>query len=100
MADRGHSGKAYQDCRRYVLERFDSCCRCGGQVDKELSGRHPWGPTLDLLVPWSRGGTMTRDNSGLAHSRCNAAYRDGRHLRVRVTQSVVTRGRYAPSGSC
>jgi hypothetical protein len=100
MADRGHSGPAYQDCRRYVLDTMDTCCRCGGTVDKGLSGRHPWGPTLDLIVPWSRGGTMTRDNSALSHNRCNSAYRDGRQLRVRVTQGGVSRGRYAPSGSC
>src|SRR6185369_12503198 len=59
MADRGHQGKAYEDCRAYVLATFDDCLRCGLPVDKELSGRHLWGPTLDLIVPWSKGGPMT-----------------------------------------
>lgn len=101
MADRGHSGAAYQECRRYVMgPGFETCLRCGQFVDKTLSGRHPWGPSLDLIVPHKRGGLMELGNSALSHMRCNAAYRDGRRLRVRVTQSAVTRGRYAPSGSC
>ena len=100
MADRGHQGKAYEDCRRYVLATFDDCCRCWLPVDKRLSGRHPWGPTLDLIVPWSKGGPMTRENSGLAHNRCNAGYRDGRRLRPLTTQRVARRGRYQPSGTC
>jgi hypothetical protein len=100
MADRGHQGKAYEDCRRYVLAEYDSCFRCGLPVDKELSGRHLWGPTLDLIVPHSKGGPMTRGNSALSHNRCNAGYRDGRRLRPLTTVRVVRRGRYSPSGSC
>lgn len=102
MADRGHQGKAYEDCRRYVMGPMVEpvCIRCGRMVDRSLSGRHLWGPTLDLIVPWSKGGPMTRQNSGLSHNRCNAGYRDGRRLRPVATQRVMTRGRYRPSGTC
>lgn len=100
MADRGHQGKDYEACRRYVLATFDTCLRCGLPVDKALSGRHVWGPTLDLIVPWSKGGPMTRENSALSHNRCNGGYRDGRRLRPLTTQRVIRHGQYSPSGSC
>jgi hypothetical protein len=93
MADRGHQGKAYEACRAYAIAEFDTCLRCGHGVDKLLSGRHPWGPTLDLVVPWSKGGTMTPANSRLSHNRCNSAYRDGRKLRG----LVAPRTRYSAS---
>jgi len=93
MADRGHQGKDYQTCRAYALEHFDSCLRCGLPVDKLLSGRHLWGPTLDLITPWAKGGTMTLGNSRLSHNRCNAAYRDGRTLRA----LTAPRSRYSAS---
>lgn len=93
MADRGHQGKDYQTCRAYALEHFDDCLRCGRPVDKQLSGRHRFGPTLDLITPWSKGGRMTIDNSALSHNCCNAGYRDGRRLR-----SVVRpKARYSAS---
>jgi hypothetical protein len=93
MADRGHQGKQYQLCRAYALEHYDACFRCGLSVDKLLPGRHRFGPSLDLALPWSRGGQITIENSRLSHMRCNAGYRDGRKLRVVVTP----RARYSPS---
>ena len=106
MADRGHSGTAYRLCREWVLsaeyeaQHGPGCVRCGAFVDKQLSGRHPWGPTLDMVRPWSKGGQMVIANSALSHNRCNAGYRDGRKLRPVTTARVVRRGRYIPSGSC
>lgn len=106
MADRGHSGADYQRCRdwirsaEYEAEFGTGCYRCGYDVDMTLSGRHPWGPTLDLIIPWSKGGTMTRANSARSHNRCNAGYRDGRRLRPITTQRVIRHGGYAPSGTC
>lgn len=97
MADRGHQGRAYEACRAYAMATFEDCLRCGRAVDKTLSGRHRWGPTLDLIVPWSRGGTMTLGNSALSHNYCNSGYRDGRSLRAPSTKRVRTRVRYAPS---
>lgn len=95
MANRGHQGKEYETCRRYALERYDDCLRCGLPVDKLLSGRHRFGPTLDLIRPWSKGGRMTLDNSALSHNCCNSAYRDGRKLRARTT----VRSRFSASRS-
>jgi hypothetical protein len=93
MADRGHTGHAYRQLRDWVLATFDDCLRCYLPVDKTLPGTHPWGPTLDLVLPYARGGQLTRENSRLSHNRCNCGYRDGRRLRPLPTQ----RGRYAPS---
>jgi hypothetical protein len=96
VADRGHQGKDYRACRSYALERYDNCLRCGRPGDKLLAGRHAWGPTLDLIRPWAKGGQMTIENSALSHNRCNAGYRDGRKLRATTTR----RGRYSASGTC
>lgn len=49
------------------------CQLCGGQVLESLSGMHPDGPTVDHIVPLSRGGWDGWDNVQLAHRRCNLA---------------------------
>lgn len=49
------------------------CALCGGQVLESLSGMHPDGPTVDHIVPLSRGGWDGWDNVQLAHRRCNVA---------------------------
>jgi 5-methylcytosine-specific restriction endonuclease McrA len=55
---------------------FDKCgwrCHiCGTDVDRTLSGRHPMGPTIDHLVPLSKGGKDCYENVALAHLSCNA----------------------------
>jgi 5-methylcytosine-specific restriction endonuclease McrA len=47
------------------------CHLCGRRVDMSLSGRHPWGPTADHLIPASHGGGDEPQNVAPAHSRCN-----------------------------
>lgn len=49
------------------------CQLCGGRVLESLSGMHPDGPTVDHIVPLSRGGWDGWDNVQLAHRRCNVA---------------------------
>lgn len=98
MARVGLSGRPYVRLRAWVMATYSDCYRCGGPVDKTLPGRHPWGPSLEHKVPRSKGGDpLSRDNAALSHLHCNVAYRDGRRIRVRTTQSARTLGRYAPS---
>jgi HNH endonuclease len=52
------------------------CWLCGEAVDPTATG--PWQPTVDHLVPRSRGGSNDAVNLRLAHRRCNN--RRGSHL--------------------
>ncbi len=45
------------------------CWLCGEAVDPTATG--PWQPTVDHLVPRSRGGSSDAANLRLAHRRCN-----------------------------
>lgn len=56
-----------------VFGRDDWRCHlCGGRIDKRLSGRHRWGPTIDHLVPISEGGEHSYANVAAAHRSCNS----------------------------
>lgn len=49
------------------------CQICHHRVDSGLSGRHKVGPTLDHIVPLSKGGPHSYANSQLAHRSCNSS---------------------------
>lgn len=58
--------------RLVVFERDGWICHlCTEPVDRTLSGRDRLGPTLDHVVPLSRGGEHSYANVKLAHRRCN-----------------------------
>ena len=89
---RGQRPKRCPDCRvddrqwipaatrRAVYERDGwSCQICHEGVDGELiGGPSEWRPSIDHVVPRSRGGTDDFDNLRLAHFWCNAVLNDGR----------------------
>jgi hypothetical protein len=54
------------------------CWLCEGPIDPDAPTRSPASPTVDHVVPRSRGGTSDPDNLRLAHRRCNGAR--GHHL--------------------
>jgi predicted nucleic acid-binding Zn ribbon protein len=55
-----------------IAERDGVLCRiCQGVVDMSLSGNHKWGPTIEHLIPVSKGGTNDHENLALAHRHCN-----------------------------
>ena len=55
-----------------IYKRDDwKCGICGFRVDKKLKYPHPLSPSLDHIVPLSKGGAHTKDNVQLAHLRCN-----------------------------
>ena len=54
----------------YKRDRW-KCGICGLRVNTKLKHPHPYSPSLDHIVPLSRGGTHTKDNVQLAHLRCN-----------------------------
>jgi|SRR5665213_20476 len=55
-----------------VIDRDgDACYLCGLRVDFEVSAPDPSSASLDHMMPLSRGGDHTLDNSGLTHLGCN-----------------------------
>jgi len=57
-----------------IAERDGNRCHlCDRKVDMGLSGDHKHGPTIDHLVPISKGGADVESNVALAHRSCNCA---------------------------
>lgn len=54
-----------------ALRDAGRCQLCHGLVDMELKHPDPWSPTIDHVLPLSRGGDDTRANVWLAHRLCN-----------------------------
>lgn len=61
------------------------CNICGRRVDLTLSGMAKWGPTIDHLIPVSRGGTNDPDNLALAHRHCNVSRSNRNHAQLLLT---------------
>lgn len=63
---------------RYTLAEIGDrdgwrCHLCSRRVNRLLAGTHQRGPTIDHLVPISRGGMDEPRNVALAHRQCNSA---------------------------
>lgn len=54
----------------YKRDRW-KCGICGLRVNTKLKHPHPYSPSLDHIIPLSRGGSHTPENVQLAHLRCN-----------------------------
>lgn len=60
--------------RSEIAERDHWKCQlCGDPVDKAVVWPDPFSPSLDHIVPLSKGGAHDPDNVQLAHLRCNVA---------------------------
>lgn len=58
---------------RMVVERDRGECQlCGTPVDFDAPGRSRWAPSIDHIVPLSRGGEHSYANVQLAHFGCNS----------------------------
>lgn len=53
------------------LAHGETCYLCSRRVNFKLSWPHPDSPSLDHVVPISRGGTHTLDNVAFVHLVCN-----------------------------
>lgn len=63
--------------RREIFERDNWVCQiCGDLTDRGARGASPSAPTLDHVVPISRGGGHTRENVQCAHFHCNVVKSD------------------------
>lgn len=56
----------------YIFSRDKWLCHlCGKRVDSRLNGNDPMGPTVDHVLPLSKGGEHSNANVALAHRLCN-----------------------------
>lgn len=53
------------------LRSGDDCYICGSPIDFELKHPDPMCPSLDHIMPVSKGGSHTLDNVAMTHLRCN-----------------------------
>jgi hypothetical protein len=81
--------------QRLAMAREDDepCCRCGGQIHYELSGNHPFGPTIDHLDPLVMGHSeiVPLDRLAPSHQRCNASH-GGKQIAALVAEGKRSLG--------
>ena len=67
----GHRG-AFEKARAKILATRDTCGICGKPVDFSYKYPHPLSPTVDHIIPVSKGGHPSDiSNLQLAHRCCN-----------------------------
>lgn len=73
----GEHRTAFEKNRARVLASQDICGICGKPVDKSIKYPHPFSPTVDHIIPLSKGGHPSDiSNLQLAHRCCNRAKSD------------------------
>lgn len=77
-ADRyGEHRTAFEKNKARVLASQSICGICGKPVDKSIKYPHPFSPTVDHIIPLSKGGHPSDiSNLQLAHRCCNRAKSD------------------------
>lgn len=68
-------GRKHERVERSVVFERDgfTCCLCGDPLDMDGKKGEPLSPTIDHIVPLSRGGDHLYSNVQAAHFRCNVA---------------------------
>lgn len=80
MANRGHSGSAYRRIWRVLLVEpdFIACWLCGQPIDQDLRKPHRMSKSLDMVIPFNKGGDPRDPNNYRpAHLGHNSSRSDG-----------------------
>ena len=68
----GWAKSSFERARKIIYASQTVCGICGRPVDFDKVFPDPWSPTLDHIVPISKGGAPADlENLQLAHFRCN-----------------------------
>lgn len=75
--NRGRGGRPFERLKKVIYAR-EICWLCGKPVRYDVGPRHPLAPSVDHLIPLSKGGHPTAiENAELAHYGCNSARGNG-----------------------
>jgi 5-methylcytosine-specific restriction endonuclease McrA len=89
MARPGRNDREWRAlCKRLKATLPPICWLCGEEIDLSLSGRHPWGWTLDHVVPLSQAPHLANVESNLrpAHRRHNEQRGTGTYGQVKYSR--------------
>ncbi len=90
--DGPHRGQ-FEKNKKRIYATQTVCAICGKPVDFSLKYPHPLSPTIDHIIPLSKGGHPSDiDNLQLAHRTCNRqkSDKDFRSKGEAVQQTVVS----------
>ena len=90
--NRRAGGKLIMTVESLVKRDGIKCNICTKPVNMSKSGLDPLGPTIDHLLPVSKGGTNDSNNLALAHRRCNLSRGNRGHaqLLLEITDAWAT----------
>lgn len=79
----------YEHNRQIILRTQNICGICGQPVDKTIKSPHPLSPTVDHIIPVSKGGHPSDlQNLQLAHRWCNRSKSNKLFLETRETKDL------------
>lgn len=68
----GWAKRSYEKAKKIIYGSQTNCAICGRAVDFDKKFPDPWSPTLDHIIPISKGGDPAAlENLQLAHLQCN-----------------------------
>lgn len=68
----GWAEASFKKAKKIIFARDRVCGICGRPVDMDKGFPDPWSPTVDHIIPISKGGDpCALDNLQLAHLQCN-----------------------------
>src|SRR5690625_4198334 len=80
----------YERNKKRIFATQNTCGICGHPVDFSLKPPHPMAPTLDHIIPVSKGGHPSDiDNLQLAHWTCNRQKSDKIFKQSHETKQVI-----------
>lgn len=88
----GWAEATYRKARKKIFATQSICAICGRPVNFDLRFPDPWSPTVDHIVPVSKGGNPADiANMQLAHLQCNRLKASKTHLVAAVKKSFGNR---------
>ncbi|MFH9574193.1 HNH endonuclease [Streptomyces sp. NPDC017454] len=71
----GRSNEVFTPLDVHTRDRW-SCQLCGSSIDQTIAWPHPKSPSIDHIIPLSRGGAHALSNVQSAHLGCNSSKGD------------------------